>query len=204
MGEGERDNGKKRPGMATQTIAEVTPRTFTREAGPVSPDWQDRDAEGLPGSRGVVADAQQFEQLVQQLLPPVNKAGLLLRAFAVGGTLSVIGQFVLDYFTAIEPTEGQAIAATLATMILLGAVLTALGVYDFVGQIGGFGAAVPITGFANSIVSAAMDFRREGFILGMGSKMFVIAGPVIVFGIIAGMLAGSIAWLFQTIVAFSG
>lgn len=156
-------------------------------------------AEGaLPGGRGVVDNAQQYGQFVQQLLPPVNKPSLLLRAFIVGGTLCLIGQYVLDYFTRIEPTEGQAAATTLATMILIGAVLTALGVYDFVGEWGGFGAAVPITGFANSIVSAAMDFRREGFITGMGSKMFVVAGPVIVFGIVAGMVAGSLAWLFQS------
>lgn len=157
----------------------------------------------LPGNRGVVKNAQQYNEIVQQLVPQVNKSILLLRAFAVGGVLSLIGQFFLDYFTSIEPTEGQAIATTLATMILLGAILTALGVYDYVGEFAGFGAAVPITGFANSMVSAAMDFRREGLVLGMGSKMFVIAGPVIVFGIIAGMLAGSLAWVFQTVSTFA-
>lgn len=152
----------------------------------------------LPGGRGVIESPEQYGQLVQQLLPSVNFANLLLRAFVIGGALSLVGQFVLDYFTAIEPTEGQAAATTLATMILIGAVLTAVGVYDYIGELGGLGAAVPITGFSNAIVSAAMDFRREGFVLGMSSKMFVIAGPVIVFGILAGMIAGLLAWFLQT------
>ena len=75
-------------------------------------------------------------------------------------------------------------------MIFIGAVLTALGVYDSIAQWGGAGAAVPITGFANTIVSAAMEFRREGLILGLGSRMFVIAGPVLVYGTVAGFLTG--------------
>lgn len=154
---------------------------------------------GFQGGHGAIANAQQYGQLVQQLMPPVNRTSLLLRAFVVGGTLSLVGQFVLEFFTRIEPTEGQAIGVTLATMILLGAVLTALGVYDFLGEWGGFGAAVPITGFSNTMVSAAMDFRREGLVLGMGSKMFVIAGPVIVFGVIAGMCGGLLAWLIQSV-----
>lgn len=155
----------------------------------------------LPGSRGTMANEQQYAQLVQQLMPQVNKGALLLRSFVVGGTLSLIGQFVLDFFTRIEPTQGQAFATTLATMILLGAILTAFGVYDRLGEWGGFGAAVPITGFANSMVSAAMDFRREGFILGMGSKMFIVAGPVIVFGILAGMATGTVAWLVKAVMS---
>lgn len=163
---------------------------------PPSVRWG-RDS-GLVGGRGVVEDEAQYGQLVQRLLPKVRAGDLLLRAFLLGGALSVVGQFVLDFFTSIEPTEGQAAATTLATMILLGAVLTAFGVYDYLGEWGGFGAAVPITGFANSMVSAAMDFRREGFVLGMGSKMFVIAGPVIVFGIVTGIAAGCLAWLLQT------
>lgn len=161
-----------------------------------APRWG--PGESLPGGRGVVADEKQYGQLVQQLVPRAKTGSLLLRAFVLGGALSVVGQFVLDFFTSIEPTEGQAAATTLATMILLGAVLTAFGVYDYLGEWGGFGAAVPITGFANSVVSAAMDFRREGFVLGMGSKMFVVAGPVIVFGIVAGIAAGCLAWLLQT------
>ncbi len=139
--------------------------------------------------------AKDYQRLVQQLAPKPNVARLTARAFLVGGTICFLGQFVFDWFRFRQPTEGEAIAATLATMILLGVVLTAFGIYDDIGQLGGMGAAVPITGFANAMASAAMDFRREGFVLGMAAKMFIIAGPVIVFGILAGILTGLLAWL---------
>lgn len=148
----------------------------------------DRDQNAIQG-------VKEYQRLVKQLTPKPNAALLAARAFLVGGTICFLGQFVFDYFRYRQPTEGEAIAATLASMILLGVVLTALGVYDDVGQLGGMGAAVPITGFANALTSAAMDFRREGFVLGMAAKMFVIAGPVIVFGILAGTLTGLVAWL---------
>jgi len=145
--------------------------------------------------QGAIQGAREYARLVQQLAPKPNVARLTARAFLVGGTICFLGQFVFDYFRFRQPTEGEAIAATLATMILLGVALTALGVYDDVGQLGGMGAAVPITGFANAMAAAAMDFRREGFVLGMAAKMFIIAGPVIVFGILAGTVTGLVAWL---------
>ncbi|MBO8142772.1 MAG: SpoVA/SpoVAEb family sporulation membrane protein [Firmicutes bacterium] len=152
----------------------------------------DRDRDAIDGHK-------EYQRLVKQLAPKPNAAKEAARAFLVGGTLCLIGQFVLDFFRRTQPTEGEAIAATLATMILLGVVLTALGVYDTLGEFGGLGAAVPITGFANTIASAAMDFRREGYVVGMGAKMFLIAGPVIVFGIIAGTLTGLVAWLVSAV-----
>ena len=81
---------------------------------------------------------------------------------------------------------------TLAIMILVGTVLTGLGVYDEIAEKGGAGAAIPITGFANTVTSAAMEFRREGFLPGMAAKMFIIAGPVIVFGILSGFIVALI------------
>lgn len=80
-------------------------------------------------------------------------------------------------------------------MIFIGGLLTALGVYDEIGRVGGAGSAIPITGFANTIVSAAMEFRSEGFVLGMAARMFQIAGPVIVYGVVSAILAGVIRWL---------
>jgi len=148
----------------------------------------DRDQNAIQG-------VKEYQRLVKQLTPKPNAALLAARAFLVGGTICFLGQFVFDWFRFRQPTEGEAIAATLASMILIGVVLTALGVYDELGQLGGMGAAVPITGFANSMASAAIDFRREGFVLGMGAKMFIIAGPVIVFGILAGTFTGLVAWL---------
>ncbi|NLN28891.1 MAG: SpoVA/SpoVAEb family sporulation membrane protein [Firmicutes bacterium] len=135
-------------------------------------------------------DPKRYRQLVRERLPKPDLARGVTRAFVLGGTIALLGQVVYDIFRAMEPTQGEAVAATLATLILIGGVLTALGVYDNLAEWGGAGAAVPITGFANTIVSAAMDFRREGIVLGLASKMFVIAGPVIVFATVVGLIVG--------------
>jgi stage V sporulation protein AC len=136
-------------------------------------------------------DAQKrYQQLVEANVPKPKVARNLWRAMVVGGVLGIVGHFLFGLFESVEPTRGEATAATLAGLIFIGAVLTALGVYDSIAQWGGAGAAVPITGFANTIVAAAMEFRREGMILGLGAKMFVIAGPVLVYGAVAGFLTG--------------
>jgi len=133
---------------------------------------------------------KRYQEKVKRLEPRPRIARDLFRAFLTGGILSIIGQGFFDAFSRIEPSEGEAVAATLAAMIFLGALLTALGVYDEIAEFAGAGAAVPITGFANTVVAAAMDFRREGFILGLGCKMFLIAGPILVWGTVAGFFAG--------------
>src|SRR5690606_10851578 len=111
-------------------------------------------------ARGNGMDPKRYRQLVRERLPKPDLARGVTRAFVLGGTIALLGQVVYDIFRAMEPTQGEAVAATLATLILIGGVLTALGVYDNLAEWGGAGAAVPITGFANTIVSAAMDFRR--------------------------------------------
>lgn len=152
----------------------------------------DRDQTAIEG-------AKDYARLVEQFAPRVNVASLVARAFLVGGSICFAGQFVFDFFRQRQPTEVEAIALTLASIISIGVVLTALGVYDDIGELGGMGAAVPITGFANSMASAAIDFRREGLVLGMAAKMFVIAGPVIVYGIVAGILTGFAASVLRLI-----
>lgn len=136
------------------------------------------------------AKQQAYRDLVKAMEPKPSLLRNMLLAFLVGGTICLMGQFVFDFFKGVEQTEAEASAITLAAMIFLGAVATGLGVYDELGELGGAGAAVPITGFSNSIVSAAMEFKREGLILGMGCKMFIIAGPVLVYGILSGFLVG--------------
>lgn len=136
------------------------------------------------------AKQQAYRDLVKAMEPKPSLLRNMLLAFLVGGAICLIGQFVFDFFKGVEQTEAEASAITLAAMIFLGAVATGLGVYDELGELGGAGAAVPITGFSNSIVSAAMEFKREGLILGMGCKMFTIAGPVLVYGILSGFLVG--------------
>ncbi|NLL07917.1 MAG: stage V sporulation protein AC, partial [Firmicutes bacterium] len=135
---------------------------------------------------------KEYQQLVQEHLPPRPIVKNMLWAFFVGGLICTIGQVVLTIAQSYERTKNEAAAVTLAAMILLGTILTALGVYDEIAEKAGAGAAVPITGFANTVTSAAMDFRREGFLLGMGSKMFIIAGPVIVYGILSGFIVALI------------
>jgi len=135
---------------------------------------------------------KEYQQLVQENLPPRPIVKNMLWAFFVGGIICAIGQVVLTIAQSFERTKNEAAAVTLAAMIFLGTILTALGVYDEIAEKAGAGAAVPITGFANTVTSAAMDFRREGLLLGMGAKMFVIAGPVIVYGILAGFIVALI------------
>lgn len=135
---------------------------------------------------------QEYQKLVQQNSAPRPLLKNMLWAFFVGGLISTIGQVVLNIALRTENTKSEAAAVTLAVMILLGTILTALGVYDEIAERGGAGAAVPITGFANTVTSAAMEFRREGLLLGMGAKMFIIAGPVIVFGILSGFIVSLI------------
>lgn len=140
---------------------------------------------------------QEYQKLVQENSPPRPLLRNMLWAFFVGGIICTVGQVVLNIAQRAESTKAEASAVTLAVMILLGTLLTAFGVYDEIAEKGGAGAAIPITGFANTVTSAAMEFRREGILLGMGAKMFVIAGPVIVFGILSGFIVTLIKAFIQ-------
>ncbi|HHY09187.1 MAG TPA: SpoVA/SpoVAEb family sporulation membrane protein [Firmicutes bacterium] len=127
-----------------------------------------------------------YQKLVNQNTPKVPLVSNMAWAFLVGGLFCAFGQLVLNGAEILETTKNEAAAVTLAAMIFVGTVLTGFGIYDEIAEKAGAGAAVPITGFANTIASAAMEFRREGLLLGMGARMFTIAGPVIVYGVLAG------------------
>ena len=120
----------------------------------------------------------------------------LLRSFLVGGLICVIGQLILNGFTALDLSEQDAAAATSVSLVFLSAVLTGLSVYDDIAKFAGAGTLVPITGFANAVVSPAIEFKAEGFVTGMAAKMFIIAGPVIVYGTVASVLYGLILAIF--------
>ena len=124
----------------------------------------------------------------------------LIRAFWVGGLICVIGQGITDVFSNLLLWGAQA-ASTAASicLILLSAILTGVGVYDRIGKYAGAGSIVPITGFANSVVSPAMEFRREGLVMGVGAKLFTLAGPVLVYGISSSIIVGLIAYFLNTI-----
>ena len=120
----------------------------------------------------------------------------LLNSFLIGGLICVVGQLILNGYTALDLSEQDAAAATSVSLVFLSAVLTALSVYDDLAKIAGAGTLVPITGFANAVVSPAIEFKAEGFITGMAAKMFIIAGPVIVYGTVASVLYGVILVIF--------
>ena len=119
----------------------------------------------------------------------------LLNSFLIGGLICVIGQLILNGYTALELSEQDAAAATSVSLVFLSAVLTGLSVYDDLAKIAGAGTLVPITGFANAVVSPAIEFKAEGFVTGMAAKMFLIAGPVIVFGTLASVVYGAVLML---------
>ena len=120
----------------------------------------------------------------------------LLNSFLIGGLICVIGQLILNGYTALELSEQDAAAATSVSLVFLSAVLTGLSVDDDLAKIAGAGTLVPITGFANAVVSPAIEFKAEGFVTGMAAKMFIIAGPVIVYGTVASVLYGIILVIF--------
>ena len=120
----------------------------------------------------------------------------LLNSFLIGGLICVSGQLILNGYTALDLSEQDAAAATSVSLVFLSAVLTGLSVYDDLAKIAGAGTLVPITGFANAVVSPAIEFKAEGFITGMAAKMFIIAGPVIVYGTVASVLYGVILVIF--------
>lgn len=142
--------------------------------------------------------AEDYSVYVTKVMPRSRVLTDCLKAFLVGGGICTIGQLLRNFG---QQTLGLSIedtgAFTSIVLIFLGAMLTGLGIYDVIGNFAGAGSIVPITGFSNSVTSPAIEFRTEGLILGVGAKMFTIAGPVIVYGILASMVYGSIYWITQ-------
>lgn len=141
-----------------------------------------------------------YNEYVARIAPKSHEIRSLLRAFWVGGVICSIGQgfrYLLEFGLGLTGDE----LASYVSMILifLGSFLTGLGIYDRIGKYAGGGSIVPITGFANSVVSPAMEFKSEGFIYGLAAKMFVIAGPIIVFGIAGSVAVGLIYYLINMI-----
>ena len=138
---------------------------------------------------------KEYNAYVQRLAPksPIWKD--LLNAFWTGGLICMLGQLIQNGWAAAGLDKDAAGSATAISLIFLSAVLTALSVYNCIAKFAGAGTLVPITGFANSVVSPAMEYRSEGLVTGMAAKMFTIAGPVIVYGTVASVLYGVIYWL---------
>ena len=120
-------------------------------------------------------------------------------AFIIGGLICVVGQAIQDGWSAAGLNQEDAGTATSICLVLLSALLTGFNLYNKIARYGGAGTLVPITGFANAVVSPAIDFKSEGFITGMAAKMFTVAGPVIVFGTLASVIYGVILMLLQSV-----
>ena len=138
---------------------------------------------------------QEYQKLVSQKAPKSPILKDCLWAFFVGGFICALGQFLLEGYQMSELDLESAKTLVSVTLIFISAALTAMGVFDKIAKHAGAGTLVPITGFANAVVSPAIEYRAEGFILGVGAKMFTIAGPVIVYGVTASVVYGLIYWI---------
>ena len=137
-------------------------------------------------------DYQKFVQDRAKSSPLIKDCAL---AFVTGGGICVIGQLITDFFLGMGLDKTDAGTAATVTLVFLSALLTGLNLYNKLGRYGGAGTLVPVTGFANAVVSPAIDFKSEGMITGMAAKMFTVAGPVIVFGVTASVIYGVILML---------
>ncbi len=134
----------------------------------------------------------EYNEYVKKRQPRSPLLPDVLKAFLVGGLICAAGQGLMQFYLCRELPREDAATATSMTLVFLGALLTGLGVYDDIGRFAGAGTLVPITGFANSVVSPALEFKREGWVAGTAAKMFIIAGPVIVYGIGSSVVYGLI------------
>ena len=138
---------------------------------------------------------QEYGELAKRLSPPSSMAKTIPMAFLIGGAICTLGEALLNMYAALGFSQDDAGALTSMSLIFLSALLTGFKLYDRLAQHAGAGTLVPITGFANSIVSPALEFKSEGYVLGLGAKMFVIAGPVLVYGISASIVYGIIYYI---------
>ena len=138
---------------------------------------------------------QDYGEYVKKQSPNSPLFTNMLKAFLIGGIICTIGQGIMNGYSGLGLDEEQAATATSITLVFVGALLTGLGVYDNIAKFAGAGTLVPITGFSNSVVAPALEFKSEGYIMGTAAKMFVIAGPVIVYGTVASVVYGLIYWI---------
>lgn len=141
-------------------------------------------------------DKKKYDILVKEKSPNSPIAKDMLLAFLIGGAICTIGQCISFFISSFGFNKEDTASLVSTFMIFIGAFLTGTGIYDKVAKYGKAGTLVPITGFANSIVSPAMEYKTEGYILGVGAKMFIIAGPVLVYGITASVIYGIIFFIF--------
>lgn len=140
---------------------------------------------------------QDFQNLVKEKSPNSPIVTNCIKAFVVGGIICSIGQFFTNYFANMGFSQAETSMYTSITLIGIASLLTGLGFYQRLGKFAGAGSIVPITGFSNSVTSPALEFKKEGFILGLGAKIFVVAGPVILYGTLTSVIVGIVYYFVK-------
>lgn len=140
---------------------------------------------------------KEYSDIVKKASPPSPILKNCIMAFIVGGVICVFGELLMKLYAYLGLGQQQVKMLVPVTLIFITALLTSLQIFDDIGKKAGAGTLVPITGFANAVASAAIEFKTEGFILGVGAKIFTIAGPVIVYGTVASVIYGVIYWIMQ-------
>ena len=143
----------------------------------------------------ICLDNKEYDKLVKKVSPNTNVPVTCAKAFVFGGSICLIGEIIRQILLYFRLPDTQAATWTSIILVFLGALLTGIGVYDDLAKHGGAGTAVPITGFANSVASPAIEFKKEGQVFGIGCKIFTIAGPVILYGIFTSWVLGLIYWI---------
>ena len=141
----------------------------------------------------------QYKKMVKKATPRSHLLIECVKAFFVGGTICEIGQVITSCLKYYGVPKDDAAMYTAVILIFLGTLLTGLGIYDKIGDFGGAGSVVPITGFSNSVTAPAIEFKKEGYVLGVGAKMFLIAGPVIVYGTAASIVVGIVYYILKQV-----
>ena len=145
----------------------------------------------------MLPNKNKYSEMTKKASPPSPKVKDFIWAYIVGGAICVIGQLLNELYTSMGLSERVVKMAVPVSLILIAALLTGFGLFDKIAKRAGAGTLVPITGFANAVVSPAIEFKNEGYILGVGAKIFTIAGPVIMYGTIASVIYGFIYWICQ-------
>lgn len=155
----------------------------------------------MPGEKlrppNVNITPEEYKNLTKSMTPKPTVVRNSLRAFLVGGLICTLGQLIINLLAMAGLERTEASSAATAILILLGALLTGLGVYDEIGKFAGAGSIVPVTGFSNSVVAPALEFKREGYVMGVGARLFTVAGPVLVYGITTSIVVGIIYYLVR-------
>lgn len=142
---------------------------------------------------------KEYDKLVKAASPKTKSLKTIPCAFLIGGAICTLGEGLLNLYAYLGLSEKNAGIVTSITLVFLSALLTGLRLYPKIAKLGGAGTLVPITGFANAVVSPAVEFKTEGYVLGLGAKIFIIAGPVILYGTAAAFVYGVIYWALTSI-----